>query len=202
MELKGVEPKDERVARRLTEARERGAQKRLQMQHEDQEHTLKTGEGYNWGFGDLLQAPFATGLGALNALGQVSSASYCSRYTLSARQYVYDAEPFFAEDNALDGYDYYHQAGQYADNIAYACFNAFSSEISVSHIKSLTDQWYNVPINLLYNFGFMWVDVINYIFYNYENVPQGDWGFFFFYTWGDFFMRFLFNASDGDESVT
>lgn len=160
------------------------------------------GEGYNWGFRDFLFAPFASALGALNALGDISSAAYCSRYTLSARQYVYNAKPFFLEENKIDGYDQYHQALKYADNIAYSCYNAFSTEISVSHLKGLTSTWYAVPVNLLYNFGYMWVDVINYIFYNKDNVPQGDWGFFFFYTWGDFFMRFLFNASDGDESVT
>lgn len=66
----------------------------------------------------------------------------------------------------------------------------------------MTKNWYAIPVNLLYNFGYMWIDVMNYIFYNYTNVPQGDWAFFFFYTWGDFFMRFFFNASDGDETTT
>lgn len=51
-------------------------------------------------------------------------------------------------------------------------------------------------MNLLYNFGFMWVDLINYYFYNYKTVPQEDWAFFFTYTFGDFFMRFLFNSTD------
>jgi hypothetical protein len=56
--------------------------------------------------------------------------------------------------------------------------------------------------NFLYNFGMQWVDIQNYLFYNYETVPQQDWGFFFFYTVGDFFMRFLFNASDGTATTS
>lgn len=56
-----------------------------------------------------------------------------------------------------------------------------------------------VPINLLYNFGFMWIDYTNYYFYNFESVPQNDWAFFFFYLVGDFGMRFLFNSSDATE---
>jgi len=43
----------------------------------------------------------------------------------------------------------------------------------------------------------MWVDAQNYIFYNPETVPQGDWGFFVVYLFGDFFMRFFYR----DESA-
>ena len=45
----------------------------------------------------------------------------------------------------------------------------------------------------------MWVDYVNYYFYNPETVPQGDWAFFFFYQVGDFMMRFIFNSSDAEE---
>lgn len=52
MELKGVEPKDVRVERRLKETRARAENIRLQNAHED--HNLKTGEGYNYSFRDFL----------------------------------------------------------------------------------------------------------------------------------------------------
>lgn len=45
----------------------------------------------------------------------------------------------------------------------------------------------------------MWVDFVNYTFYNPDTVPQGDWAFFFFYQVGDFFMRFLFNSTDAED---
>ena len=76
------------------------------MAHE--EHRLENGKGYKWRWGrDIIQAPFAVILGALNALGNDASSAFCSRYTLSARQYMLDAQPFFLEGNKIDGYDYY-----------------------------------------------------------------------------------------------
>ena len=66
---------------------------------------LQTGEGYKWRIRDFIQAPFALVVGSLNALGTESSASFCSRYTLSSRQKIKDAEPFFEAENKLDGYD-------------------------------------------------------------------------------------------------
>lgn len=69
------------------------------------------------------------------------------------------------------------------------------------HFSSLFSNWYNIPVNVLYGFGWMWVDVINYTFYNYQTVPQNDWGFFFFYTLGDFISRFFFNPQDGSDAT-
>jgi hypothetical protein len=48
----------------------------------------------------------------------------------------------------------------------------------------------------------MWMDIINYIFYNENTVPQGDWGFFLFYTFGDFVSRFFFNPQDSSNEST
>jgi hypothetical protein len=167
------------------------------------EKRLKDGEGYSWSFKDYLLSPFGLLLGSLNALGGDSSASYCSRYTLSARELIFESEPYFLEDNKLDGYDYYHKSISYADNIAFSCYNAFSTEISVADLQELVSSpLTGIPVNLLYNIGYMWVDVINYYFYNYTTVPQEDWAFFFTYTFGDFFMRFLFNSSDAIDDTT
>lgn len=163
---------------------------------------MQTGEGYKWRVKDFIQAPFALVVGSLNALGTESSASYCSRYTLSSRQYINDAEPFFEAENKLDGYDYYHKAFKFVDNIAFACYATFSDEIGIDHITNLIANPTLIITNFLYNFGMQWVDIQNYLFYNYKTVPQQDWGFFFFYTVGDFFMRFLFNASDGSATTT
>lgn len=103
-QLKGVPSTEERHKLRVEHVKANADTVRA-----ENEKKLKTGEGYNWRFPrDFLQAPMAAALGALNALGTVSSASYCSRYSLSARQYLFDAEPFFLEGNKLDGYDYYH----------------------------------------------------------------------------------------------
>ena len=49
----------------------------------------------------------------------------------------------------------------------------------------------SIPLNILYNLGFMWVDVINFLFYTPITVPNENWGFFFFYLLGDFTFRFI-----------
>ncbi len=53
--------------------------------------------------------------------------------------------------------------------------------------------------NLLYNFGAMWIDYINYKFYNPETVPNGDWAFFCIYLLGDFSFRFLYNKTNSSN---
>lgn len=132
---------------------------------------MQAGGGYSWSTFDIVQAPFALLLGSLNALGTASSASYCSRYTLSARELALEAGPYFAAAAPIDGLQQYHDAIAYADNIAFSCYSAFSSEINADHFQDLTSNWYSVPVNLLYNFGYMWIDVVNYIFYNPLTVP-------------------------------
>ena len=119
---------------------------------------------------------------------------------MSARGEALEAAPYFEVDEALDGYTQYHAAISYFDNIAFSCYNAFKNELGSDHFSDLfSSPQTKIPINLLYNFGFMWIDFVNYTFYTYENVPQEDWGFFFFYLFGDFTFRFLYNSSDAEE---
>ena len=50
-----------------------------------------------------------------------------------------------------------------------------------------------MPVNLLYNAGFMWVDYLNYMHYTPETVPENDWAFFVSYLAGDFFIRIWYH---------
>lgn len=111
-------------------------------------------------------------VGGLNSLGETSSSSYCSRYILSARQTRFDALPYLEAENYLDGYFYIWRSYQYTDNIAIACYNSYEQDIDAEHFEEIFSAWWYIPVNLLYNFGFMWVDIINYYFYNYQTVPQ------------------------------
>jgi len=72
------------------------------------------------------------------------------------------------------------------------CFYAIETDLSEAHWTNLFSVWWEIPVNLLYNAGHMWVDAINYIFYTPSTVPQGDWGFFVVYLIGDFAMRFFY----------
>lgn len=72
------------------------------------------------------------------------------------------------------------------------CYYSFSLELTRSHFSNLFSVWWEIPVNLLYNAGYQWIDVRNYLFYTPETVPQGDWAFFVTYIFGDFIMRFFF----------
>lgn len=83
----------------------------------------------------------------------------------------------------------------YFDEIGMYCYWSFKTELTEAYFLKLfaTDTWYTgIPLNLLYNLGFMWVDAINYCFYTPETVPDNDWGFFTLYLIGDFIMRFFY----------
>jgi len=73
------------------------------------------------------------------------------------------------------------------------CYYAFVNDLTAEHFSNLFLPW---PLefikNILYNAGKMWIDVVNYMFYTPYTVPNGDWGFFFFYLIGDFTVRFLY----------
>ena len=62
----------------------------------------------------------------------------------------------------------------------------------MAHFESVLAVWYEVPINVMYNVGYMWTDLINYCFYTPSTVPQNDWAFFTYYLIGDFLMRFWY----------
>lgn len=89
-------------------------------------------------------------------------------------------------------------AFKYFDNIGYSCEKAIKNE--------LDQDWYSkyeggatavlttIGINLLYNIGYMWNDIVSLNTYTVATVPQGDWAFFVTYLVGDFLTRFFVNS--------
>ena len=80
----------------------------------------------------------------------------------------------------------------YFDEIGMYCYWSFKTELTEAYFTKLFTVWWEIPVNLLYNLGFMRVDAINYCFYTPNTVPDGDWGFFTVYLIGDFIMRFFY----------
>ena len=104
-----------------------------------------------------------------------------------------DSRDFFSgEDQKLEGYTSMHDSFSFTDNIGLQCYYAFTTDLSSSHFSNLFSNPKEFAINILYNLGYQWVDVQNWIFYTPETVPQGDWGFFIMYLFGDFMMRFFY----------
>lgn len=78
------------------------------------------------------------------------------------------------------------------DEMGSFCYWAFKNELSVSHFNKMFTTWWQIPVNLLYNAGNMWINAVHYCFYTPNTVPNGDWGFFTFYLIGDTLMRFFY----------
>lgn len=113
----------------------------------------------------MLEAPLALIVGAMHALPTGSSSKFCSSYIIGARTNMVEAIDNFKTNQTLSGYTSSYNAIAYTDTIGAACFNAFSNELSVAHVKSLFDPWYTIPLNVVYNLGNMWVNFINLKFY-------------------------------------
>lgn len=101
----------------------------------------------------------------------------------------------------MEGYTSVHDGILYFENIAFTCYNSFSEEISINHFKGIYRAPWKFAINLLYNVGAMYNDIIKYLFYDQFTVENGDWAFFVWFHIGDFVMRLFFNASDAGDNV-
>lgn len=140
--------------------------------------------------------PLAVTIGALNVLDDVSNGYKCSRNCTTARTHIKEAFRYFNTSDDLEAFSHLHLAGAQVDDMGLNCYYAFINDITADHMKGLVEPWpKELMINVLYNAGRQWVDVVNYVFYTPWTVPNGDWGFFFFYLIGDFGMRFLYRDS-------
>ena len=88
----------------------------------------------------------------------------------------------------------FYTSFSYLDEVGVKCTEAITETLGPDYWTSFADKWYiNLAINLAYNAGFMWVDVINFIYFTPATVPQNDWGFFVSYLLGDFILRFFYH---------
>jgi hypothetical protein len=156
----------------------------------------RNGVAYNWTLYSYFQAPFAMTIGALNAIGIGSKSTYCARYTTSSLNYLNMAFEKDPEIKWLDRFTNLHEAILIWDNIAYSCYTSFSTEISVDHFIYIYNNPKQILVNLSYNIGQMYGDVINYLYYDWTTVQNNNWAYFVFYLIGDFLMRFFFNPTD------
>ena len=88
----------------------------------------------------------------------------------------------------------YYTGGTYLDEVGVDCQVAVTSTLDTTHWNALAA---NPPQefgkNLAYNAGYMWVDVVNYLYFTAATVPQNDWAFFVSYLVGDFTIRLFYH---------
>ena len=94
----------------------------------------------------------------------------------------------------------YYTGGTYLDEVGVDCQIAVTSTLDRTYWENLfgITEGSNHPAsnfgkNLAYNAGYMWVDVINYIYFTADTVPQNDWAFFVSYLAGDFSIRLFYH---------
>lgn len=150
-------------------------------------------EDYEWGVRDYVQSPLAFLIGSLHALPQTSNGPKCSSNSTEFRAYLIESVDYFDIEEQVDGARSLYEGLSYIDEVGIYCHDAITEDLSASHFSQLATDWTFIPVNLLYNAGYMWVDVVNYQFYTPETVPDNDWGFFVVYLLGDFIMRIFYH---------
>lgn len=136
-------------------------------------------------------------LGALHALPADTSGPPCSENSNSFRAYLlegFDLKDSEEEDARETRAFNYYSGIAYLDEVGVLCQEAVLETLDKTYWQDFAQNVISyVPVNLAYNAGFMWVDVINFIYYTPETVPQQDWGFFAAYIAGDFIIRFFYH---------
>ena len=88
----------------------------------------------------------------------------------------------------------YYTGGTYLDEVGVKCQVAITSTLDTSHWTALfADPAVEFGKNLAYNAGYMWVDIVNYVYFTAATVPQNDWAFFVSYLLGDFSIRLFYH---------
>ena len=129
-------------------------------------------EDYEWGASDYLQIPLALIIGALHALPTSSFGYKCSKNTTSARNSLLEAFEYFkTNETFFDGMQSIYDMFSYFDEIGSFCYWTVVTELTEAHFTKLFTDWWEIPVNLLYNLGYMWTDLINYCFYTPNTVP-------------------------------
>ena len=135
--------------------------------------TVGTGKDYKWDAVDYIQSPFAFIIGALHALPDESFGYLCSKNLTSSRTALLESFNFFEMKDTLEGVTAVHDSITYVDEICQYCQLAIYNELDKPHWDKLfgSDWLTGIPVNLLYNAGAMWVDGVNFWFYNPSTVP-------------------------------
>ena len=128
---------------------------------------------YKWSALDYIQSPFAFAIGALHALPDESFGYLCSKNLTSSRTSLLEGFEFFELKETLEGVTAVHDSISYVDEIGLYCQLAIYTELDKPHWDKLfgSDWLSGIPVNLLYNAGAMWVDGVNFWFYNPSTVP-------------------------------
>ena len=203
----------------------RAEERQVKLEHAMQRITMNgthplvalQGEDYVWGARDYVQIPLALLIGAMHALPADSYGYLCSKNTTELRQKVIEGISFAEDNDTISAASSFYDGLKLFDEFGIHCMDAFVYDLGEEYWNELFDieylttgtgtyEWWGVLENLAYNLGYMWTDVINYIYFTPDTVPDGDFGFFTVYLAGDFLMRIFVadrvpsNEDDEDDT--
>lgn len=141
--------------------------------------TVQLADDYEWTTIDYVQSPLAFIIGSLHALPSDTDGPFCASNATALRFYI--LEGFQATESEEDDTDVqltsalaYYTAGTYLDEVGTKCQTSITETLSIDYWVALlatnektgiANLFTAIPINLLYNAGYMWVDAINYIYF-------------------------------------
>lgn len=125
-------------------------------------------------------------------MGAIPSSTYnyqCGRNATLARGYLEDMSTEFSKREIDDGIKEFASALALTDDLTINCILAVQ-ESSTTNILSIFSS-NEVFINILYNAGFMFTDILDLIFY--DNSSTDPFYYYASYRFGDFFIRFVYS---------
>lgn len=144
-----------------------------------------------WGFFD----------GGLSALPQTSYTYKCNQNFTDFRDHLTDSIEHWSSgdiNQITDGFEEFHKAFDPINSMFVNCAYAYT-EISGADSFIDLSSWESFVLNIIYNIGFMVVDVLAFIENNWHT--KGDeWPYYAGKCVGDFIMRF-FARDDGSLDI-
>ena len=129
--------------------------------------------------------------GAMSAIPSNTQNYYCSKNVTLARGYLTTMITDFSLGENDDGMTYLNSLLTKTDDIYQNCYLAVSSTASVpTDMASLVSADSPILLNILYNLGYQFTDVLDLIFYDPTNTDP--YWFYVSFRLGDFFIRFIY----------
>lgn len=161
------------------------------MPQENQESIVgqTTGPDLRFRWYDILN--IGTGL-LEGSMGAIPSSTYnyqCGKNATLARGYLEDMSTEFSKKQVDDGIKEFASALALIDDLTINCMLAVQENSSTNLVDIFTTN--EVFINILYNAGFMFTDILDLIFY--DSTSTDPFYYYSSFRLGDFLIRFIYS---------
>jgi hypothetical protein len=145
---------------------------------------------------DLFNIPIGFVEGAMAAIQSNTNNYYCSMNSTAARNNMQNMFQYIQVNDINNAVNQLYLGLQKVDNIVINCGNSIINATIPNLFVGTGNTYFGQQfvMNILYNVGFQFTDILNLIFIN-PAMTQPFW-YFVFYTIGDFLIRFLYRSNN------